>query len=415
MKRKQFLSLLLAVCLASGSIFFTGCGKSTGSNTTASKQAESGVLSFVAADKTNWDKEVAIGEYAYTFQLNLAEDNTFVLRATCIGAAPEEQAQGMGMGDFGNMGGEEAPAEEEAPVEEEAPAKDEDFSKRNFDIDGTWEYETGWGYTLSFNDGANTVVTADFDKASSRQYFYYDVEVDGTKTQVEFQAEDKNFRQEMASDYVIAEERNASYIFEGSGNTSTGNAAKATIYLEEDGTASIISLSGSSSTYTRGTWTEDTDAHQITLSVDGVDSVSDYCDVEGKEGYRLAYVSSAGMGPSTTISCYAPLVDGVKAREYTAADFEGEAILSGTCGEGDYTVELTEKGYVTILSAGSAVETGKYTYDEASDSYEITISTGTFTAEKSGAGYNLTAEMPLVGMAAMMGNAEPESRTFTLQ
>lgn len=420
MKKKKFLLFLATICIASNTIFFTGCSNQSGGSATTSQQSENAVLNFVAADQTNWDKEVSVGDYAYTFHLDLANDNTFLLTATCVGAAPQEQQQG-GMGDFGNFGGDEEESKEDAPEEEsmeeastDEKQSDEDFSKNDFTMDGTWEYETGWGYTLTFNDGHNTVITADFDKASSRHYFYYNMEVDGTTTQVQFQAEDQDFRKEMASDYVIAEERNATYIFEGNSNTSTGNAAKASIYLEKDGTAAIISMSGSTTSYATGTWNEDSSIHQITMIVDGKESAADYCDIEGKEGYRLAYESSAGMGPATTIQCYAPVASGVKARDYEAADFEGGTIMTGTCAEADYELALTEKGYVSVLSEGSTVETGKYIYDEATDAYTVTISTGVFTTEKSGAGYSLTADMPLTGMAAMMGG-DAESRTFTLQ
>lgn len=133
-------------------------------------------------------------------------------------------------------GGQEEQAEE-TEEKEETPLTDEEKEEKNFTIEGTWSYEEGWGYTLSFDDGRDTTITADFDKASSCQYFYYDVApaIDGQQqeaVQVQFQAEDREFRKEMAEDYVISEERNAKYMFEASGNTATGNAMKITILIK---------------------------------------------------------------------------------------------------------------------------------------------------------------------------------------
>lgn len=375
MKNKKVMACLLAMSLACSMSMMTGCGgtddagKGAKDNTKQEQQQNDDVLTFVAADKTNWDKEVALGGYGFKLALHLNEDNTLTLEGTCVGEAEEEQGMmgpggGMPGGDMGGgmPGGDEAgtPADGEAnapdgngagtpadggeggqanePAGDMADDKSSaggDFSQYDFEIGGTWEYETGWGYTLTLDDGNNTTITANFDKASSRQYFYYDMEptIGGTKaekTQVQFQAEDRNFRSEMAADYTTAEERNAKYIFEGKGNSATGNAVKSQVYCQENGTVAVITLSGSSTTYSTGTWEEDEDAHKMIITMDGEETTAYYSAAAGKEGYCLLVTSSGGPGPASYLLCYCPLTEGVSASDFTEADFpEAAAELEG--------------------------------------------------------------------------------------
>lgn len=378
MKNKKVMACLLAMSLACSMSMMTGCGgtndagKGAKDDTKQEQQQNDDVLTFVAADKTNWDKEVALGGYGFKLAVHLNEDNTLTLEGTCVGEAEEEQGMmgpGGGMGGGmpgGDAGGGEgaAPGGDEAgtPADGEANASDGngagtpadggeggqangsagdkssaggDFSQYDFEIGGTWEYETGWGYTLTLDDGNNTTITANFDKASSRQYFYYDMEptIGGTKaekTQVQFQAEDRNFRSEMAADYTTAEERNAKYIFEGKGNSATGNAVKSQVYCQENGTVAVITLSGSSTTYSTGTWEEDEDAHKMIITMDGEETTAYYSAAAGKEGYCLLVTSSGGPGPASYLLCYCPLTEGVSASDFTEADFpEAAAELEG--------------------------------------------------------------------------------------
>lgn len=369
MKNKKVMACLLAMSLACSMSMMTGCGgtddagKGAKDNTKQEQQQNDDVLTFVAADKTNWDKEVALGGYGFKLAVHLNEDNTLSLEGTCVGEAKEEQGMmgpGGGMGGGMPGGGEgAAPGGDEAgaPVDGEANAPDGngakapadggeggqanepagdmaddkssvggDFSQYDFEISGTWEYETGWGYTLTLDDGNDTTITANFDKASSRQYFYYDMEptIGGTKaekTQVQFQAEDRNFRSEMAADYTTAEERNAKYIFEGKGNSATGNAVKTQVYCQENGTVAILTMSGSNTTYSIGTWEEDEDAHKMTITMDGEETTAYYSQTAGKEGYCLLVTASGGPGPASYLLCYCPLTEGVGANDFTEADF----------------------------------------------------------------------------------------------
>lgn len=424
MKSKNYWRYLAIIILIFSSVLLSACGNNS-SNTkkNAATETESQkFISFVAADKTNWDLEVAFGDYKYTMAINLEEDNTLKLIGTCVGRN-ESQGAGQAGGMGGGMGGfgEPGAAEEEptATVTQAPPLSEEDMAAKGFEINGTWTYEDGWGYTLVFNDGNNTTITANYDKASSRQYFYYELAptVDGQQqaaVQVQFQAEDRKFRSEMASDYVIAEERNAEYIFIGSGKSGMGNAIKATLYCEKDGTVSVVSLNGSSTTFSRGTWTKDETTAKLVVKTGDLESFADYCDISGKEGYRLKYVSSGGVGGSTTITCYAAAADGVNTSDYVAADFEGTTVHTLTCVEGDYTIELTEKGFLNVYSKGTLFESSTYSYDATTDIYTLTLSGVPYTTTKTDAVYSLTGTLTQEAVNPFTP-AVSDTRTFTFQ
>lgn len=430
MKKGKGMTLLIAASVSSGML--AGCGAQGDANTetSQSKQEEDYVLSFVAADKTNWDKEVTIGEHTYTLVVNLDDDNTLKFVGTCTGEAEAETGNNMGPG--GGMGGPgggapggEANPEAGAPTQEsqsetetetEPDSDSGDLSKYNFEMDGTWSYEDGWGYTLTLEDGQDTTVTANFDKASSRQYFYYNLAptINGEKQEaglVQFQAKDTKFRSEMAADYVIDEERKATYIFEGEGTTATGNASTIKIYCKNDGTVACMIQKGSESSYAVGTWTEDEKTHTMKISTTDGEFTADYCDIAGKEGYRVFMTASGGMGPSTTLTCYAAIADGVDVTTYTDADFEGKTVKTMTCKEGDYTIELTEKGFLKVKSADTVSETSTYTYDESSDTYTLIVGGQTYTVPNEGGTY--TAEITIT-VRQMMGEQQM-TRIFTCQ
>ena len=464
MRWKTYRGHMATMCMVSCAVLLSACGNSSGDSgdkKTSDSEQSKYVLTFVAADKTNWDKEVTFGDYDYTLAVNLEEDNTLKLLGTCVGQAePEAEAQG-GMPDFGKQGSDEdkdGPGQEgqdpegqnpegqapegqnpegqnpegKAPEGEDsdkkAPEKDaqedkamseSEMDEKDFEIDGTWSYEEGWGYTLVFEDGSDTTITADFDKASSRQYFYYDMvpDIEGQDVkpvQVQFQAEDRKFRSEMADDYVISEERNAKYYFKGSGKTGMGNATSISVYCEEDGTVAVVSLSGSTTTYSRGTWSEDEASHQLNLMVGDTDISADYCDVAGKEGYRINYEVS-GMGGSTSVVCYAPVAEGMKSEDYKAEDFEGAVTHTLTCPEGDYTIELTEKGFLNVYSEGTPVESSVYSYDEAGDVYTMTLGGTEVKTAKNGNAYTVTGSFTKSNGMPMGGEAVPDTRTFTFQ
>ncbi len=378
-KRAGWILFLMLCC----AVLLTACGGDTAQPkvTETPAKAAAPVLTFVAADKTNWDKEITIGDYAYTLAVNLEDGGKLTLVATCTGLP----AAGGESGGSGGSGGESA-----EPTEEPVVLTDEQKAAQNFTQTGTWTYEKGYGYTVTIN-GYTTKTS--YDKASARQQFYAVITNNGAPSGLtEFQAKDVAFRSEMAADYADYEVRDAQYIFSGTGSTATGNASSTKVYLEKDGVANSIVQSGSSPTYTRGTWTENADK-SLSINLSGAYS-ADYCDVAGKEGYRLTY-NNQTMYSNTAVT-------------YEDVDFDGATLKTLYCAEQDYTVNLTEKGFAVIYKNGEKNTTAKYTEDGDNitivlDGTPYTSADGTITLSiKSSSGNNSS------------GNNDPDNRTFNL-
>ena len=323
MKRGSLLALLLVLCLAF--CMLAGCGEGTKSPAAASetaKPAGNAPLVFVGADKTNWDKALGIGDYAYNIALILNDDGTVTMNATCAGAGASGE-----------------------------PESNEDFSEHDFTQTGSWTKEEGYGYTVTLGD---YTTKTDYDKASARQYMYFEIKNgDDTSGLVQLLAKDTGFRTEIAEDYDIFEVRDAKLVFVANGTAGNGNATQTHLYLEEDGTANALVQQGSSPSYSRGDWTENEDK-SITVNLGANSYTADYCDAEGREGYRIIYNGS---------TMYATL-SGDPA-DYVDQDFDGETLRTLSCGERDYTVNLTEKGIAGVFnSSGARVASGKYTEDD---------------------------------------------------
>ena len=352
---KRMIAVILMICM----VLMSGC---TGSEepTTAPTNAPTSEakITFVVADKTNWDKEVTLNGFAYTLNVNILADGKLELVGTCTG-----KPQAAAGGQQGGSGGGEV--EETEPPVTEAPMTDAEKAAKNFTKTGTWTYEAGYGYTLTIN-GYTT--KTNWDKASGRHYFYAEINVDGASTGlIQFQGKDSGFRKEVASDYEDFEIRDAKIIFTASGTTATGNASQTQLYLEKDGTANSVGVSGSSTTYTRGTWVENANK-SITVTIGGSEYVAAYCDIAGKEGYRITYSSN---------TMYYTL-SGAEIT-YTDEDFNGKVIATLQCAEQDYTLELTEKGFAVLKEKGAVSSTGSYTKD--GDVYTISVAGGTFVSE----------------------------------
>ena len=377
--KRAGLILFLMLCCA---VLLTACGGDTAQPKATDAPAKAAnVLTFVAADKTNWDKEITIGDYNYTLAVNLEDGGKLTLVATCTGL-PEAGGGESSGGSGGNQNAE--------PTEEPKVLTDAEKAAQNFTQTGTWSYEKGYGYTIEIN-GYKTKTS--YDKPSARQVFYAVITNNGAPSGLtQFQAKDTGFRSEMAADYADYEERDAQYIFGGTGSTATGNASSTKVYLEKDGVANSIVQSGSSPTYTRGTWKENADK-SLTINLSG-EYTADYCDVAGKEGYRLTY-NSQTMYSNTAV-------------EYTDADFNGATLKTLQCAEGDYTVELTEKGFAVIYKNGEKNTTAKYTED--GDNITIVLDGTAYTS----ADGKIALAIPSSNGNNSSGNNEPDNRTFNL-
>ena len=196
------------------------------------------------------------------------------------------------------------------------------------------------------------VIHVNFDKTSGRHYFYYYAAptIDGTvadETLVRMEAKDSDYRKTLDANYKIYEERTCTYMFRGGQEGGSGNLSSAYIYLMPDG--SVVSLSGTSNNRTysaKGSWEEDKANHVITMDVNGTACTTDaYCDIAGKEGYRMQYAaaSSGPGGGSSSMTLYASCDPSQFTwDQYTSTDFEGEDIF--VMESADYELRLTEQG-----------------------------------------------------------------------
>ncbi len=279
---------------------------------------------------------------------------------------------------------------------------------------GSWTEEKGWGYTVKFNDGNNTEIVVNFDKTSGRHYFYYYMspEIGGEKaaeTLVKFEAKDSAYRKSLNANYVVNEERKCTYMFRGGAEGGSGNLSSAYVYLMPNG--GVVSLSGTSNSLTyngKGNWTEDKQNHVISGKIGTTDFTTNaYCDVAGREGYRMKYTVSGGFGGSSTMTLYASCDTSKYTWDrYVSSDFEGEVVETWNGAEGasaDYILELTAKGYVNIKEGSKTVFSSTYTKEgdtiiidgeEFVDSIHITWTVkggNPFTPDKT---YDLTFEKP---------------------
>lgn len=392
MKKNTGIPRAAVAGLALCAVLLTGCTKSpSGTETTptasSSTSQSDGNLSFVAADKSNWDKEVAIGDYQYTLAVNFAKGGTLTLTGTCTGRKQAEAQRG-GPGGSGNSD------EETTEATTQPELTDSEKAALNFTLTGTWTYDTGYGYTVTIGD---YTTKTDYDKASARQVFYAQITANGaTSDLIQFQGKDTAFRKEIAADYEDFEIRDAAFVFEYVQTGSNNNPNSTHLYLEKDGSANALTYQGSSPTYKRGSWKENADK-SLTLTMDGKDYTADYCDVSGKEGYRITYNSD---------TMYAS-VSGAEI-SYTDEDFNGKTVMTLQCAEQDYTVALTEKGFAVVMKDGQVDSTGKYT--EQDGVYTIVLGDDTFVSENG----TITLEFADNSQMASSGGGDPETRTFAL-
>lgn len=395
MKKNTGIPRAAVAGLALCAVLLTGCTKSpSGTETTptasSSTSQSDGNLSFVAADKSNWDKEVAIGDYQYTLAVDFAKGGTLTLTGTCTGRKQAEAQRG-GPGGSGGSGNSD---EETTEATTQPELTDSEKAALNFTLTGTWTYDTGYGYTVTIG---NYTTKTDYDKPSARQVFYAQITANGaTSDLIQFQGKDTAFRKEIAADYEDFEIRDAAFVFEYVQTGSNNNPNSTHLYLEKDGSANALTYQGSSPTYKRGSWKENADK-SLTLTMDGKDYTADYCDVSGKEGYRITYNSD---------TMYAS-VSGAEI-SYTDEDFNGKTVMTLQCAEQDYTVALTEKGFAVVMKDGQVDSTGKYT--EQDGVYTIVLGDDTFVSENG----TITLEFADNSQMASSGGGDPVSRTFAL-
>ena len=83
----------------------------------------------------------------------------------------------------------------------------EDLEKYNWAVEGTYVYEKGYGYKITFNDEGKTVIHTDFDRTEGRHSFYYNVKIGDESETILFQAKDPTFKDSLVKDYKMWDER----------------------------------------------------------------------------------------------------------------------------------------------------------------------------------------------------------------
>lgn len=344
---------LLAAAPLAG-LIVSGCGSSTTSST-----GEGPLESFVAVTSSAWDAEVAFGSKNYKLALALQADKSFSLAGTYSSEAQTQQ----GGGGFGPGGGTTtASSSAAASVSPGDP----------FSISGSWTLEEGYGYVLTFNDGAagasGTIVHTDYNKSEGRHEFYYIVNAVANGTSlgsatVFFQAKDAAFRKSLAADYQSWNIRGSTYVFSGYANGNNSSLATENIYLYKDGSVKVAIPNGSSMNVTiGGSWSEVASTHALSITVGGKTAKASYCDTTSKEGYRLIY----------TNTCYCSLNSAFAWSNYTSEDFDGKTLyafkgvvsVASFFGSTDYQVSLncTSKGSALIYVNDSPSASGVYTF-----------------------------------------------------
>lgn len=382
-KKKMGVVVGLLVCAFAAMLAFAACD-SCGKKP---DETDAAMLTFVAVDKSNFDKEITFTpdveegqtKYTYTYKLavKLYDGGKMAFDGTCVKKAEATSGGNQGGGGFpggGFPGGPAAVQRNAEGGETNAPA--EELNGYNFKTEGTWAEEIGYGYTLNFAKAddipSGAVVHTNFDTITGRHYFYADIApvINGKRVNaasVQMEAKDSAYMKKLASDYKTYEERTATYMFSGgSGRTSVK------IYLLPEGKVHMFTESGDSKTVVGGaSWTEDKTAKKITLTVGSDRYTSAYCDIAGKEGYRITY---SGADCFTNTSAV-----------YVNEDFEGKTLYEfrgfyestgGFPGAGttrnDLTLTLTDKGLAVIRNKSGVTQAcGEYTKDGENISVDI--------------------------------------------
>ena len=384
-KTKRLIILLTAifvlVCLA---FSFAACGSSEDPD--PGMEQDNIVLTFTAQVKSARNAVVAVGDYAYAFELNLYDDKTLDLKCTAIGDKSLATVAGGGV----NAGVSFDDLTDHVGSEE--------FAKYNIEYDGTWSEEEGWGYTVKLNDADKSEIKVDYDSLTGRHTFFYYIapvvdEVQVSDTLIKFMAEDSSYRKKLASDYETYHVHESTYQFYAyAADGSRYNRRE--MYLMPDGSVANYYEEGSEESYDGlGTWSETQD-HVITIVSGGITYVSNKYDPE--LGYRFPKAQSDNSG-------FISITDDYKSNQLTDYIFDGDVVdtINGTGAVikqngsdvepayADYTLQLTEKGTAKIVDAsGSELASGTYTGEAGS--YTVTIGGGTGTFADNALGLEVT-------------------------
>ena len=190
----------------------------------------------------------------------------------------------------------------------------EDLEKYNWAVEGTYVYEKGYGYKITFNDEGKTVIHTDFDKTEGRHSFYYNVKIGDKSETILFQAKDPTFKDSLAKDYKKWDERDSKYIFYAKATGNNSSVATAYMYLHgSDNSVVLNTPNGANRSLTFGMTWEEKDGQILVHDGETVYTADKSVNAE-RPGYRLVYGSS---------TYYCSLNPEFKWKKFVTADFEG--------------------------------------------------------------------------------------------
>ena len=272
----------------------------------------------------------------------------------------------------------------------------EDLEKYNWAVSGTYVYEKGYGYKITFNDEGNTVVHTDFDKTEGRHSFYYNVKIGDESEMIQFQAKDPTFKDSLAKDYKKWDERDSKYVFYAKATGNNNSVATAYMYLHNsDGSVVLNTPSGANRSLSFGMTWEEKDG-VITVHDGDKDYVADKSVNAEHPGYRIVYSGN---------TYYCSLNPEFKWKKFVTADFEGanthEFVGSYTTsgpdgGTKEVNFNLVEDGKAKLyLGSSTASFVGSWSKDAANKlTIELDGKTAEFTPNAEGK-YEITIRVSI--------------------
>ena len=190
----------------------------------------------------------------------------------------------------------------------------EDLEKYNWAVEGTYVYEKGYGYKITFNDEGKTVIHTDFDRTEGRHSFYYNVKIGDKSETILFQAKDPTFKDSLVKDYKKWDERDSKYIFYAKATGNNNSVATAYMYLHgSDNSVVLNTPNGANRSLTFGMTWEEKDGQILVHDGETVYTADKSVNAE-RPGYRLVYSGN---------TYYCSLNPEFKWKKFVTADFEG--------------------------------------------------------------------------------------------
>ncbi len=257
----------------------------------------------------------------------------------------------------------------------------EDYTPYEFNVDGTYDIDEGYGYVITLNDESKTIIHCDYSKVEGRHEFYYNVKTAAGSSLVKFQAKDIQFKSKLAKNYETWDVRDSKYIFTSLATGNNNSVAYAYMYLHNDGSVVINTPSGvNRAIETTGlSWEEDADKN-IAVKKDGTVYQASKSINPDKPGYLINYGSYVFLNSQNP---------DVKWKKLTLADFEGTpqkeftgsyAVSGPGGGSGNLSLQLFDQGVAKLYeNTWSLKSSGTWTENEGV--YSIVLGEETYTSK----------------------------------